>query len=290
MKDAIRNKADVILECGYASASPSYPVLNFHNTKLVTHMDGMEWKRPKWNSIIQKWMRKAEKIAVGYSDVLVCDHPKIQSYFNEKYNCTSAFISYGANMDELPDKKILHDLKLSTGNYFLLIARLEQENNVQMIIDGFLATDLNTSLVVTGNYDRGYGNTIYKRYSKNKKIRFLGSVYNQNILFNLRHFSKALFHGHSVGGTNPSLLEGMAAGPPIIAHNNIFNREILGNNALFFNSAPDITNMLSPSSDCWIKIEDLRNVNIEKIKRDYKWEMVISQYEELFLKLTGRFA
>ncbi len=287
LRDAVRKKADIVLECGYASASPSYPLLSFRRTKLVTHMDGMEWKRSKWNSTIQKWIRKAEKKAVRYSDALICDHPNIIRYYAEKYNIKPVLISYGAEIRELPDERALDPLGLKAGSYFFLVARLEQENNIQMIIEGFLAAEGEMPLVITGDYSRGNGQKIHARYSGRKNIVFLGSIFDQDLLFNLRHFSKALFHGHSVGGTNPSLLEAMAAGSPVIAHDNPYNREVLGDNGCFFNSAEAVRRILLEPVDPQGQFHKHRAGNMEKIRSDYRWEKVVDRYEELFRDLAG---
>ena len=171
------------------------------------------------------------------------------------------------------------------GKYYISVARLESENNISMIIDGHrdAATDL--PLVIVGDIKRGYGRKIHAEYSLENNIRFTGGIFDSSTLNNLRHFSLGLFHGHSVGGTNPSLLEAMASGANIIAHENTYNRHILGVNARYFYSRKDIINILMQTHGSDDLIE-ARTRNVEKIRADYQWKTVTECYEKLFFELT----
>lgn len=289
LKDATRMKPDVILECGYASAAPWYPFLKRKGIKLVTHMDGMEWQREKWSRTIRNMFRRAERMAVRYSDGIVCDHPDIASYYQEKYDFKPVMIPYGAEIKEKWDEGILRKgagimvpEEIKPGAYYLLVARMEPENNIRMIIEGFLASGINETLVVIGDYSRKYGRRIIRELGYQKRIIFSGGLFDEDLLDHLRHFSKAVFHGHSAGGTNPSLLEAMAAGSLIIAHDNAYNRWVLGENAVYFRSRMELEESLlgidriRQDSGTWI----LNNLN--RIREEFQWNLVTRKYEKLF--------
>ena len=165
LRDASRKSADVILECGYASAAPSYPLLRRRKTLLVTHMDGMEWQREKWNPRVQRLMRNTVNKAIRYSDAIVCDHPHILAYYREKHACDPVLIRYGADILERPDSKAIQNFNLEPGHYFLCVARLEPENNIRMIIEGHRASGTSFPLVIIGDIRRGYGKKIGSSYS-----------------------------------------------------------------------------------------------------------------------------
>ena len=288
LKDAVRKKSDIILECGYASAAPVYRYIDFKNSKIVTHLDGLEWQRPKWSSLTRKIIKRAEKTAIRLSHTLVCDHPYIQSYFNKAYNVKPWYIPFGADVFKDPDSRMIEKYNVAPGEYYLSVARLEPENNLQTIIGGFLEGGCKEKLVIAGDIDTSFGRKLYNRYSTLKNIIFLNGIYDQDILNNLRHFSKACFHGHSVSGTNPSLLEAMAAGSLVIAHDNQFNRFILKDNALYFNNEDDIHSILITEQD-WLNQKEIMIRNNNKtIRENYQWKQVTDLYEDLFYRILRK--
>jgi glycosyltransferase involved in cell wall biosynthesis len=287
IKDAIRKNAGIILECGYASAVPAYRFLDFKNSKVITHLDGFEWQRPKWSRPTRKIIKRAEKTTTRFSHTIVCDHPEIQSYFEQKYSIKPWCIPFGADIFKDPDIKMIEQYNVYPYEYYLVIARLEPENNLQTIINGFLKTGCKEKLLIAGDPDTSFGRKLYNEYRTLDNIIFLNGIYDQIILDNLRHFSKAYFHGHSVGGTNPSLLEAMAAGSLIIAHDNKFNRYILKDNALYFNSEDDIRSVLESFQDLSGHKEKMVSNNIRTIEESYQWEEITGRYEELFCRVSG---
>jgi glycosyltransferase involved in cell wall biosynthesis len=288
LEDAIRKKADIIIECGYASAAPAFRLLNFKNTRLLINPDGMEWQRPKWNPVIQLIIRKAEKTVVKTGFKLVCDNLELVSYYKEKYNIDPFYIPYGAEIFKNPDKQVLKTFDVQPYEYFLVIARLEPENNLRTIIKGFLKSGYDGKFLIVGGSLNNFGRKLMKEFATSPNILFTKDIFDQNILGNLRYFSKAYFHGHSAGGTNPSLLEAMAAGAFIIAHNNKFNRIILKDNALYFNNELDITNILLAEKNWINKKESFIEENLKTIEQSYQWEDVTNKYEDLF-KLIADF-
>jgi glycosyltransferase involved in cell wall biosynthesis len=156
---------------------------------------------------------------------------------------------------------------------------MEPENNIEMIIAGYLQTEQNRPLVIVGNAMNQLGKQLTRKY-ENEKIRFHGSIYDQVILDNLRFFSRIYFHGHSVGGTNPSLLEAMACSCSIVAHDNIFNQAVLSDNAMYFSTAEEVKNIINHYTQ---PDKGKREKNIEKIRTEYNWNKIIEKYEILFL-------
>jgi glycosyltransferase involved in cell wall biosynthesis len=265
--DARKQQFDVLFQLGYTSSSV-WGFLFPKNTKIITNMDGQEWKRSKYSSSVQKFLKKAEKWAVNQSDELIADSKAIQKYLKKTYNTTSHFIPYGADLIHNFDESILTRYKLTPKTYNLMIARLEPENNIESIIQGHILSS-NTNLIIVGNEKTKYGKYLTQKYGL--KVTFLGSNYNFEELNSIRYYSKLYFHGHSVGGTNPSLLEAMACGCSIIAHNNPFNKDVLDQNALYFSSAEDIQNILTSEQ---MYPDTFVSNNHEKIKAVYSFQAI----------------
>lgn len=285
IRHSIRCKADIILECGYASASPFYPRLDFRESRIITHMDGMEWKRPKWSSLARAIILRSEKTAVHHSHAIVCDHRNIASYLEQKYSRASTVISYGVAAEMKYDGSIPDRYGLKPGNYWLLIARLEPENNIRMILEGWASADTGLPIVIVGDHRRGFGKKVYRHHSRNAGVIFLGGIFDRSVLNSLRHHARSVFHGHSVGGTNPSLLEAMACETPIITHDNPYNRRVLQQNGLYYGSAEEIRRILmglNPSDD---HVKQMIRNNLEKIRTQHSWEEVTEQYLDLFEKV-----
>jgi glycosyltransferase involved in cell wall biosynthesis len=288
LRDAIRQQADVVLECGFASAAPAYPYLNLKKTRLITHMDGMEWKRTKWGKHTRRIIRKSIITTIRYSDTLVCDHLEMLKFYAMNYGLKPVYIPYGADITETGEKAVLEAFNLIEGQYYLVTARLEPENNIRNIILGYLGAGLKEPLIIVGDFNGKYGRKIKKEFTDTERIIFVGGIYHEESLDNLRYFSKALIHGHSVGGTNPSLLEAMAAGAWIISHDNLFNRYILEEDALYFQSVNDLTELLKEIPERQPSSREMINNNREKIKDKYQWANIVNQYEGLFLELAGK--
>lgn len=288
LRDAIRRRADIILECGFASAARSYPYLNLKKTRLVTQMDGMEWKRTKWGKHTRRIIRKSIVKTIRYSDALVCDHPEILKFYAMNYGLQPVYIPYGAEVMGSADKAVLEAFKLEAGHYYLVIARLEPENNIRSILMGYLAAGLDEPLIVVGHHKGKYGRQILREFGDWQQIIFAGGIYHEESLDNLRYYSKALIQGHSVGGTNPSLLEAMAAGAWIIAHENPFNRYILDEDALYFTSEDDLARLLRAIENELPSSREMIINNQQKIWADYQWNDIIKRYEDLFQDLMKK--
>ncbi|MFV0162259.1 DUF1972 domain-containing protein [Empedobacter falsenii] len=279
--DSRKRNFDVILQLGYTSSSIWHFMLPKSAT-IITNMDGLEWKRSKYSAKVKLFLKYAEKIAALNSDFLISDSIGIQEYLQKKYQKDSEFIAYGAEVFNSPDEKILNEYNLNPFEYDLVIARMEPENNIEVIIKGYIQGKSNRKLFIVGNHkSTKFGNYLYKNYSSNKNIIFNGGVYDLNKLNNLRYFSNIYFHGHSVGGTNPSLLEAMASNCFIVANQNIFNQSILGDDALYFENETDITKILDHSKSKYLGI--IKN-NTEKIHELYSWKKINQHYLDFITK------
>lgn len=290
LRDALKNENfDIIYEAGYTSIIPAYIWFNIKNRKnpiVVTNMDGLEYKRSKFNPLVQKFIFWEEKMAVKHSHYLIADNMGIHDYYKEKYRRDSKFLAYGADIHTDFNVDTLSEYDVTADNYYILIARLEPENNIEMAIQGYLKSNENGKkpLLIIGNTTTPHGKYLSGKYGHIDSVRFLGGIYNFEVLDDLRHFSSAYFHGHSVGGTNPSLLEAMAAGCFILANDNIFNRSVLKDNAIYYNSPDEVTRILNDEK-CFSDKEALIANNIQRISTHYSWERLVDQHEEYFKEL-----
>lgn len=282
LRDALKDDYDIILECGYHSNAPSYFLMNGRQKPiLITNMDGLEWRRSKWNFFTRWLIKKLEKLAVKKSHYLVSDNVGIQQYYQNKFGVKSYCIAYGANPVYDFSEKVLSQYLLSKDNYYILIARLEPENNIEMILDGYILSRSSLPFIVVGNCKTKYGAYLKKKYQE-VNVNFIGAIYHKEVLDSLRYYSKAYFHGHSVGGTNPSLLEAMASKALIIAHSNVFNRAVLKDNAFFFSQDYDVSSIINNLDKCNCDINVKKNNNYELIKNKFSWSIITDQYEKLF--------
>jgi glycosyltransferase involved in cell wall biosynthesis len=277
--DSRKRKFDIILQLGYTSSS-IFSFLFPRSAKIVTNMDGLEWKRDKYSPKVQKFLHQAERWAVKYSDHLIADSSEIHDYLMKTYHHESTHIPYGANIFKEPDESALSPYSLVKDSYNILVARLEPENNIETIIQAHLQSGSNVPLLIVGNYNTHHGHYLHKKYQSGK-IKFLGAIYDQPVLNNLRYFSSIYFHGHSVGGTNPSLIEAMASNAFIIAHNNVFNRNILGNDAYYFDNTDSLVHLMEQGYKKGDHKHFMEN-NTIKIRDTYSLESIHQQVESLF--------
>ncbi|HEV7782237.1 MAG TPA: DUF1972 domain-containing protein [Chitinophagaceae bacterium] len=286
IRHARKRNYDVLLLLGYTSSSVwgrFYP----KKTVVISNMDGLEWKRTKYSVPVRRYLQYAEKWAVKHSDHLVADSPEIRNYLKEKYNVESRYIPYGAEIYTDESVTMLDKFDLAADGYYLLVARMEPENNIETILDGFIASGSDRKFVVVGNTDHKYGKRMKTKFAGEKRIIFIGSLFDQQQLHSLKFFCSLYFHGHSVGGTNPSLLEAMASRSLIAAHDNPFNKAVLGNDAYYFGDATDVRLIISHSAGQPNREQMIGN-NLEKIKRSYNWAAIIDQYANFIEECRGK--
>ncbi len=282
--DSRKRDYDVILQLGYTSSSIWYKLLP-EKSIIVTNMDGLEWKRTKYNKWVRRFLEFAEKLGAKHSDYLISDSLGIKHYLKEKYNKDSKFIAYGAETFENPRLEVLRKYEVDKYRYCLIIARLEPENNIEVILDGYVKSSLSDPILVFGKINN-FGKMLKNKYHKENRVKFVGADYSIDNLNNLRFYSRYYFHGHSVGGTNPSLLEAMASNALIISHNNDFNKSVLGQNAKYFDSHDDIVSILDKDDYFQFKTKwgDLNN---QEIKNNYSCNFINTQYENYFYEISA---
>lgn len=279
--DSRKRNFDIILQLGYTSSSVWYFLLP-KKPLIITNMDGLEWKRTKYSKPVQNVLKFAEKLAVKSSDYLISDSIGIQKYLQNKYQKNSTYIAYGAHKFKNPDVSILDQYQVKPYEFNMILARLEPENNIETILDGVVLTEDKVPVLVIGNHDTKFGIYLKDKFKEAKCIRFIGAVYTMTHLDNLRYYSNLYFHGHSVGGTNPSLLEAMASKALIIAHDNDFNKAILKENAFYFSNFDDVKNLTNRTK----KSDNLQIIenNYLAIAQEFNWDLINGQYLQLFQK------
>lgn len=277
--DARRKNFDLLLMLGYTSSS-IWGFLYPRKTVVITNMDGIEWQRAKYSKRTRAFLRYAEKLAIRSSSFHVADSPVIKEYLDAKYNINSKYIAYGAGLSPVADENLLSEYDLQKKQYFLLMSRMEPENNIEMILDGFCQSESNIKFVVIGNTGNRHGRYLTKKYKNDERIIFLGAIFNESKVQTITAFCKLYFHGHSVGGSNPSLLNAMAAKVPIAIHNNAYNKSLVQENAIHFSEAKDICSIINSG-----KYYDETHIqtNYSTIKNHFNWEQIISQYEQYFV-------
>lgn len=290
LKDALKRDFDIIYEAGYHSVAISLKFLKVKKLKspiLITNMDGLEYNRSKWNPFTQRLIKKLESIAVAESPFMISDNLGIKEYYRNNFNKESFFIPYGADVVKHFEEKHLFLRGVEKNKYFMLVARLEPENSIEIILEGYLKLNSDLPFIVVGNHETKYGKFLKEKYSS-KRIKYVGGIYNKEELDSLRHFSLIYFHGHSVGGTNPSLLEAMACGCFIAAHDNEFNRAVLFDSAKYFKDADSVLELIDLSS----KMDEFRRGSIEenykRIETQYNWDNVVNLHEQLFNDIKGK--
>lgn len=284
--DSRKRNFDIILQLGYTSSSVWFD-LHPKKALVITNMDGLEWKRTKYSKLIQKVLLWAEKLAAKKSHALIADSLGIQQYLKQKYNLGSQYIAYGAHNFNSPNADVLDEFNIKPNQFNMIMARFEPENNIEMVLEGFSLSETKYPILVIGNHQTKYGEFLKNKFISDNRIKFIGALYDINILNNLRYFSNIYFHGHTVGGTNPSLLEAMSSQALIAAHNNLFNRGVLNNNALYFETSEEVKNILNTVK----KNDNLQLIknNFEAIDEKFNWKVINEQYLHFFEECLDRF-
>lgn len=286
IQHARKQDYDVLLFLGYTSSSvwgnffPKKPV-------IISNMDGLEWKRSKYNHLTQQFLKRAEKWAIKHSHFYIADSVVIQNYLQKKYKIQCQYIPYGSEISYLNNNSLLSFYHISSQEYFLLMSRMAPENNIETILDGFNKSNSEKKFLVIGNTNNSFGQKIQKKFKEDKRILFAGAIYDTTVTHTLKYFSALYFHGHSVGGTNPSLLEAMGSGSLIAAHQNEFNLSVLQKDAYYFQSSKDVEQLIeSVSRDK--KEEQMVQNNLLKIERKYNWASIIEQYNDFIIECYNR--
>jgi glycosyltransferase involved in cell wall biosynthesis len=280
--DARKRNFDVVMMMGYTSSSvwgKLYP----QKSAIITNMDGLEWKRSKYSPSVQKFLKYAERLAVKYSQYYISDSRVIKSYLGEKYNIDSKYIPYGADLFSEEEREQVDQADALKEDYFLLMARMEPENNIETILQGFNNSSSQKKFKVLGDTSNRFGKFITHKFKNDDRIEFKGSIFDNSKVRVLQNNSYLYFHGHSVGGTNPSLLEAMASEALIAAHNNPFNKSVLNADAFYFSDVNEVRNLVETVQRKETEKTMVSN-NLHKIKYQFNWEKIIDQYEDFILE------
>ncbi len=269
-----------------AANAPLLPVIRARRVPVATHVDGLEWKRTKWGPVGRRYYRVAESLAVRYSNALIADAHGIADYYQAEFGAPTRLISYGAPILLNAGFDRLAELDLEPKRYHLVVARTEPENHVLEIVKGYVSSAARSPLVVVGSAPYADNYLAEIRDATDDRVRMIGGVWDQDQLDQLYAHSLTYLHGHSVGGTNPSLLRAAGAGAFVIAYDVSFNREVVGEHAQYFKYPADVAYEVVEaelrSRQCGERGEDLRRDIVR-----YSWEKVSDQYEQLARDLLG---
>ncbi|WP_129339237.1 DUF1972 domain-containing protein [Cellulomonas endophytica] len=272
-----------------AANSPFLPVLRARGIPVATHVDGLEWRRAKWGPNGQRYYRLAEANAVRWSDDLIADARGIADYYTEEFGASTTLIAYGAPIaKDLPADKLV-PLRVEPRGYHLVVARFEPENHVKEIVTGYVRSGARLPLVVVGSapYADEYTRAVHAAALGDERVRFLGGVWDQEQLDQLYAHALTYLHGHSVGGTNPSLLRAIGAGAPSIAFDVSFNREVLGDDGRYFAGPEDVAPHVE-AAEADVDAAARRGAALQDRARDYDWDLVADGYEALARRLHRR--
>lgn len=265
--------------------------------KLYVNPDGHEWLRSKWSLPIRKYWKVSEKLMVKHADLLVCDSLNIEKYIQEtysKFTPNTTFIAYGADLEKSilsdNDEKLVNwysEKNVINGNYYLIVGRFVPENNYETMIKEFMKSKTAKDLVIVTNVEKNkfYNKLLEEtKFDQDKRIKFIGTVYDKQLIKKIRENAYGYLHGHEVGGTNPSLIEALASTKLNLLLDVGFNKEVGLDSALYWNKNSGNLSELINNVDC---ISNEQIIKFEKkaknrVNTEYSWNYIIKKYEDLF--------
>lgn len=273
------HRTDVALVFNAANAV-WLPILRAARIPVATHVDGLEWKRAKWGPVGKRYYRTCERLAVAWSEALISDAQGIADYYQSKFNSDSYLITYGAPDCRDVGSDSLANLELKPGTYHLVVARFEPENHVHLIVEGHRRSGSKKPLVIVGSSPYSDAYTAQLKEQASAQVQFLGGVWDQKLLNQLYANCYLYWHGHSVGGTNPSLLRALGAGAPVAGFDVSFNREVAGLAGRYFADAAEASALFTELEAHPRTVKQLRDATTAEAQR-YDWEIVADGYEKL---------
>lgn len=275
-----RRNFDVVYMLGVGAGFAAW-IPRLFGSVVWINSDGLEWKRAKWTLLQRVYLAVAEVASVAFASRIIADADTIAEYLRKRYprlNKVST-IAYGADIPLVtPDQQVLQEWNLEAGGYYLVVCRMEPENNVLQILEGFERAKSSLPLVVIGNIENPNAYVRKLLEFRSDRIRFAGTVYDRDRLNALRFHARAYFHGHSVGGTNPSLLEAMACSNLVIAHDNPFNREVLGESGLHWTTCDDLASIINAVDGLRVNAELRGRKASEIVRSRYQWDHIADVY------------
>ena len=261
---------------------------------LLVNPDGLEWKRAKWSKPVQSYLKYSEKEMTKYANLIISDNRGIETYIRNTYPWSrTTFIAYGTDLSKTTltaeDSSVrdwYQKWQTQEKEYYLILGRFVPENNYETAIREFMKSSTERDLVIICNHE---GNAYFDElrqitgFDKDKRVKFVGTVYDQDLLKYIRNQAFAYIHGHEVGGTNPGLLEALAQTDLNLIFNVDFNHQVAQGTALYWNKEYGNLSKLIDSVDGQVSFEDLGNAAKANMKENYTWEKIVGEYEELFL-------
>ncbi|MGJ7562525.1 DUF1972 domain-containing protein [Variovorax sp. GB1R11] len=280
--DAARN-SDLCLTLGYNTAI-FCTLLRIASVPNVINMDGIEWRRKKWGPAAKLWFWMNDWAGCWLGNHLIADHPEIKKHLSTRVDSKKiTTIAYGSAQILDADAHEVQKRGLECGQYLTVIARPEPENSLYEIVSGFSKKNRGLKLAVLGNYEDSDPYHRKVKAAASKEVIFLGAIYDKAAVNALRFYSAAYVHGHQVGGTNPSLVEALGAGNPVIAHDNKFNRWVAGTRAKYFVDDTDFCELLDALSKNPDLLKDMKNESRLRHEVEFTWPSVLSQYEKILM-------
>lgn len=262
--------------------------------KVFCNPDGLEWKRSKWSKPEKAFLRYCEMCLVKNSDLSICDSVNIEKYIQDTYGAKTTFIAYGAYTDrsQCSEEKLQEWYKqfdITAGNYYLIVGRFVPENNYETMIREFMASKTKKDLVIITNVEHNkFYDTLAQQtgFANDKRIKFVGTVYDQDLLKKIREEAYGYLHGHEVGGTNPSLLEALASTRLNLLLGVGFNKEVGEDSALYWSKEPGNLAALLEQTDTLDAetVAQLDKKSTERVRDAYSWEKIVGEYEKTFLE------
>lgn len=270
---------DTILVLGVSGCIflPLFKLLS--RAKIIVNIDGLEHRRDKWTRAVRKFLLLSEVVAVKCAHTIIADNKGIADYVQWRYKKEAKLIAYGGDhalrtVPQEKQNKILANFDLTMGGYFVSVCRIEPENNCHITLSAF--ANCGKELVFVGNWKKNeYSRNLKEKYSNIPNIKLLDSIYDLDILYTLRKNARYYIHGHSAGGTNPSLVEAMFLGKPVLAYDVVYNRETTHHKAHYWQTSDELQQLVTNES---LNSDDIRTVAQEH----YTWEKITKQYEELY--------
>ena len=280
------SRPSVCLVLGYNGAV-FLPYLRLKSRKIITNMDGIEWRRPKWSIGVRAWFWVNEWIAAWTSHRLVADHPIIADHLaRRRSRSVTAMIPYGGDTISAAPKSCVRALGLEPNRYFVSIARIEPDNSILQIVEAFSRRRRGAKLAVLGDIDNSIPYHRAVRDAAGEEVVLTGAIYDKVTVEALRFYARAYIHGHMVGGTNPSLVAAMGAGNAIIARDNEFNRWTAGAAGFYFNSVDDCDALIDRMLHDDDAIESAQAAGRARATSHFAWSDVLSAYEHELVSLS----
>jgi glycosyltransferase involved in cell wall biosynthesis len=287
----MRHPVDAVIVFNSANA-PFLPLIRARGIPVATHVDGLEWKRSKWQGAGRRYYRMAESLAVRWSDALIADAQGIADYYDWEFGADTELIAYGAPIVSSGVSDKLNEAGVTRRGYHLVVARFEPENHVDVIVQGYCRSSAELPLVIVGSasYAAEYAEGIDQAAGADRRIRLLGAVFDQGLLDQLYAHALTYIHGHSVGGTNPSLLRAMGGGTAVLGWDVNFNREVAGTAGLYFRRAEQLARQIEEAERSRPGFARLGELMQERARTHYDWDAVTQAYEALCFKLSGGYS